>query len=58
MKRSTRRDLWRAYGDAQPGSPARWWRQQAERDWNAQAERARIARELWKRVHPEEGDAA
>ncbi len=58
MKRSTRRDMWRAYQDAQPGTTARWLRQQAEREWFEQAERQRVARELWRRVHPEQEEAA
>lgn len=53
------RDLKRAYGDCYPGSPARWHRQQAERDWMQRAERARKAKALWLRVHPEaKGQAA
>ena len=33
-------------------------RQQAEREWFEQAERQRVARELWRRVHPEQEEAA
>ena len=46
--------LAQAYGPHVPGSPARRQRQQAEREWMERAERARIARALWERVHPEQ----
>lgn len=53
------RDLKRAYGDYYPGSPARWQRQQAEREWmasalRARAERERLVKALWARVHPDQ----
>jgi hypothetical protein len=50
MSKSFEKALKRAYGDAIPGSVARWNRQQAERDWYAQGERKRQAQALPERV--------